>query len=114
MDSCYTQMTALPVDMPEYQAFMKDMNLPNHKLVELLLLLDQVSHDSATHAVRYCTRMIENKQIADATEDWYQSILDESSMRRKQHTEDVYLALYLRLRKQFMSLLQIARERIYP
>ena len=98
MDSSYVEITELP-DVPALHIFLDDLELTTTKHKQLVALLEAINLRSSLNAVRYCTKMLKEKQIMDDTEAYYADILARSALSDLYNKSNAYTHMYEFLRK---------------
>lgn len=100
VDTGYTEITSLPIELPEFREFMDGLYLTTEKEQKLIKLLEAVNNKSATDATRYCVKLAQRTLIANEAEEHYERILANAAMLARQHLEDTYAQMYETIRKQ--------------
>lgn len=100
MDTGYTEITSLPIELYEFREFTDGLYLTTDKQEKLIKLLEAVNRKAATDATRYCVRIAERVKIASEAEEHYDRILANVAMIAQQHLDDAYMQMYEAIRKQ--------------
>lgn len=109
MDSSYTELNELPYDLPALHAFLDGIDLTPAKHAQLLGLLEAVNLRSSLSAVRYCTKMLKEKQIMDDTEAYYEAILARATLENIYSKNNPYLFLYSCARKLLLASIKLSK-----